>query len=163
MDESLPIIYSARRASPARLGIAARLLALAAALACLAVLVTGALATPNPTGVGTHSSSLRLQPCHFLLTTGIPCPGCGMTTSFSWFARGNLLASTYVQPMGATLAVLAGATVWVGLYIAVTGRPVYRLFRLLPGRYYLVPLFALGLLGWGWKILLRLNHWDGWR
>lgn len=163
VDETLPIIYSTRRASPARLGVAARMLALLGALACLAVLITAALATPNPAGVGTHASSLRLQPCHFLLTTGIPCPGCGMTTSFAWFARGNLLASVYVQPMGSALAVLTGASVWVGLYIASTGRPVYRLFRLLPGRYYLLPLLALGLLAWGWKILLRLNQWDGWR
>lgn len=163
MDESLPIIYAPRRTDPARLGTTARMIALAAAAACLAVLTVAALATPNPSGVGTHASSLHLQPCHFLASTGLPCPGCGMTTSFAWFVRGNLLASVYVQPMGAALAAVACATVWVGLYIAVTGRPVYRLSRLVPARYYLVPLFALGLLAWGWKILLRLNHWDGWR
>ena len=27
----------------------------------------------------------------------------------------------------------------------------------------LIPLLALGLAGWGWKIMLRLNGWDGWR
>jgi hypothetical protein len=85
-----------------------------------------------------------------------------MTTSFAWFVRGNLLAAVYVQPMGAMLAALAGCAVWAGRYVAVTGRPVYRLFRLLPARYYVMPLLALGVLAWAWKIMLRLNHWDGW-
>ena len=157
------MIYTTRRADPARLGTAARLLALGIALCCLTVLTVAALATPNPTGVGTHASSLHMQPCHFLQTTGLPCPGCGMTTSFAWFVRGNLAASVYIQPMGATLAALSAAAMWGGIYVALTGRPVYRLFRLLPGRYYLIPLLALGLAAWGWKILLRLTPWDGWR
>jgi hypothetical protein len=163
VDESLPMIYTTRRSSPPRLGAGGRALALAAALACLAVLVVAAYVEPNPAGVGSHASSLGLQPCQFLRTTSLPCPGCGMTTSFAYFARGNVAASVYIQPMGTVLAALSGACVWAGLYVAFTGRPVYRLFRLLPGRYYLVPLLVLGVLGWGWKIMLRLNGWDGWR
>lgn len=163
MDPALPIIYTTRSTRPARVPVGGRALALAAALACLSVLVVAAYVTPNPAGVGTHASSLHMKPCHFLQTTHLPCPGCGMTTSFAWFARGNLLASVYVQPMGAALAAIACGVVWAGLYVAVSGRPVYRLFRLLPGRYYMYPLLALGVLGWGWKIMLRLNHWDGWR
>lgn len=162
MDESLPIIYTTRRTSPARLPLAGRLLALATGLACLALLLVAAYVRPNPAGVGSHTSSLGLQPCQFLQTARLPCPGCGMTTSFSWFVRGNIVASTYVQPMGAMLAALACCCVWVGLYVAFTGRPVYRLFRLVPGRYYLFPLLTLGVLAWGWKILLRLNNLDGW-
>jgi hypothetical protein len=163
VDPSLPIIYTTRRTSPARLPLGGRLLALGAALACLSVLAVAGYVTPNPAGVGTHASSLHMKPCHFLQTTGLPCPGCGMTTSFAWFAKGNLPASVYVQPMGTALAVIACCAVWAGFYVALTGRPVYRLFRLLPGRYYLLPLLALGVLAWGWKIMLRLNHWDGWR
>ena len=163
VDPSVPIVYTTRRTELARLPLGARLLAFGAALACLAVLVVAALATPNPGGVGTHASSLRMRPCQFLQTTGMPCPGCGMTTSFAWFARGNVPASLYVQPMGTALAAIACAAVWAGLYVAVSGRPAYRLFRLLPGRYYLMPLLVLGVLAWGWKITLRLNHWDGWR
>jgi hypothetical protein len=162
VDPSLPIIYTTRRTSAARLPVGGRLIALGAALACLAVLLTAAWVTPNAAGVGTHASSLHMQPCQFLERTHLPCPGCGMTTSFAWFARGNLLASAYVQPMGAALAAIAGCTVWGGLYVAITGRPVYRLFRLLPTRYYVMPLLCLGVLAWAWKIMLRLNRWDGW-
>ena len=85
-----------------------------------------------------------------------------MTTSFTWFVRGNVAASVYVQPMGAMLAFLAACSVWVGLYIGLTGRPVHRLLRLVPSRYYLVPLFALAILAWAWKILIHVHGWDGW-
>jgi hypothetical protein len=85
-----------------------------------------------------------------------------MTTSFAWLAKGNLLASGYVQPMGAILALLAAASVWGGLYIAITARPAHRLLRLLPPRYTLFPLLLMGILAWGWKILIHLNGVDGW-
>lgn len=161
----MPIIYS--RSSPSalsagRLRPGARLLALVVAVSCLSVLVLAAILPPSPNGVGSHRA-LGLNSCQFLDSTGLPCPSCGMTTSFTWFARGNLLASVYVQPMGTALAAIAAACVWGGFYVAVTGRPVYRLLRLMPGRYYLLPLLALGVLAWGWKILIHLNGLDGWR
>jgi hypothetical protein len=113
--------------------------------------------------MGTHSASLGLPPCNFLQTTGLPCPSCGMTTSFSWLAHGNLVASAYVQPMGAILALLAATSVWGGLYICITGRPTHRLLRLVAARYTLFPLLLLGVLAWGWKILIHLNGIDGWK
>ena len=115
-------------------------------VACLAALVVAARLKPDAGGMGTHTQ-LGLAPCQWLARTGIPCPSCGMTTSFAWFVRGNLAASVYVQPMGSVLAALAATCVWVGLYVAVTGRPVYRLLRLLPGRYYTAPLLAIAVPG----------------
>ena len=44
---------------------------------------------PDPRGFGTHQS-LGLPPCTFRALFGIPCPSCGMTTSFSHFMHGNL-------------------------------------------------------------------------
>jgi hypothetical protein len=163
LDESLPIIYSrsGAAASSNRLSAPARFLAFGISIGCFAVLVLAARLSPSPSGMGSHQS-LRLQPCQFLVSTGLPCPSCGMTTSFTWFVRGNLLASVYVQPMGAVLALMTACIIWGGLYVAATGRPVYRLLRLLPGRYYLALLF-LGVLAWGWKIAIHLNGHDGWR
>jgi hypothetical protein len=86
-----------------------------------------------------------------------------MTTSFSWFARGNIVASVYVQPMGAMLAALCGMTVWGAGYIAITGRPVHRLFVDLASRYFMVPMLALTLLAWAWKIYIHLHGIDGWK
>jgi hypothetical protein len=139
-----------------------RLFAGAIGLGCLAVLILAASMAPNPTGMGTHAKGLGLPDCTFLRTTHLPCPSCGMTTSFSWFARGNLVASAYVQPMGMILALLAAAAAWGGWYIALTGRPVHRLLRLLPAGYTLIPLLLVGVVAWGWKIFIHLNGIDGW-
>jgi hypothetical protein len=85
-----------------------------------------------------------------------------MTTAWAWTARGNVLAAAYVQPMGAVLCLVAAAWVWGGFYVAISGRPAHRLLRALPARYTLLPLLLLGILAWGWKILIHLNHMDGW-
>lgn len=139
-----------------------RLLAVGAGLACLALWAAAAYVTPNPAGVGTHTG-LGLSACNFLYQTGLPCGSCGMTTSFAYFVRGNWLAAFYLQPMGATLALLSGMTLWGAGYLAVTGRPIHRLFSLLPGRYVFVPLVGLFFAAWGWKILIHLKGMDGWR
>lgn len=158
--EKVPIIYT-WRPQPARLGLTGRLAALAGGLGCLTVLLLALRAPPSPTGVGTHTR-LGLSRCDLLERTGVPCMTCGMTTSFAHFVRGNLPASFYVQPLGMLLALTTAAGVWVGLYIALTARPVHRLLRFLPTRYYLLPLLTLALLAWIWKILIHVKGWDGW-
>lgn len=141
--------------------VGGRLGAIGIALLCLAPLVTAALLRPSPDGFGSHTA-LGLAPCQFMQHTGLPCPSCGMTTSWTWFARGNLRASLYVQPMGTVLAALTVCCFWAALYCGITGRPVYRLLRIIPSRYYFVPLLTLAILGWGWKIYIHLSGHDGW-
>ena len=130
--------------------------------ACLTVLIIAARLTPGAAGVATHTE-LGMQECQFLARTGIPCPSCGMTTSFSLFVRGKILGSFWVQPMGAVLAILTTLSFWAALYIAVTGKPIARLMRTIPSRYYLPPLLAWALVAWGWKIFIHLKGIDGWR
>src|SRR5438874_13393701 len=125
MDEAVPIIY-ARGNRREGLSSRGRMLALGVGLACLSVLLVAAKLKPSPDGFGSHAR-LGLARCQFMERTGLPCPSCGMTTSWTWFVRGNVAASLYVQPMGTVLAAIAGCCVWGGLYIALTGRPVYRL------------------------------------
>jgi hypothetical protein len=141
--------------------VAGRLAALGLALACLAVLVQAARLTPDPTGLGTHTQ-MGLQPCYMVAVFGLPCPTCGMTTSFAWFARGNIAASFYVQPMGCVLAVLTVVTFWTALYIAATGRAAYRLILFIPTRYYVAPLLGWALAAWAWKIFIHTAGIDGW-
>lgn len=160
MYQTVPIIY-ARSGSPDRVTLQGRLAALGVALGCLALLFTAALLTPSPDGTGSHTA-LGLPPCQFMQRTGLPCPSCGMTTSWAWFVRGNLPASLYVQPMGTALAVGAVFCFWTGVYVAATGRPVYRLLRVLPSRYYFAPLAVLAICAWGWKIFIHLTGRDGW-
>ena len=86
-----------------------------------------------------------------------------MTTSFSWFVRGNWLASFYVQPMGFLLALASGALFWAGLFIAATGAPVHRLLRQIRGVHWIVAILGFAIAAWGWKIFIHLGHFDGWR
>jgi hypothetical protein len=131
-------------------------------LTCLAMLVTAAVVKPNPTGLGTHTA-LGMAPCGFQQWSGIPCPSCGMTTSWAWFARGNIAASLWVQPMGTLLAVLAVFGFWGGLYIAISGRPAHQLLWLVPGGYIARWFVTVAILAWIWKIFIQLHHLDGWR
>jgi hypothetical protein len=157
----VPLIYSPRN-KPRRLGPLGRLTGLAVGLLCLAPLVTAALLRPDPSGMGTHMA-LGLGACSFPRMFGIPCPTCGMTTSWAWFARGDLPASLWVQPMGALLAFFAGAGFWAGLYVVATGRAAHQLMRYVPGGYIARWFLTLALLAWAWKIFIQLHHLDGWR
>jgi len=145
-----------------RLSWPERLAILGSGLACLALLVVAAGLKPSPNGLGTHRG-MGLEGCTFLSTTGLPCPSCGMTTSFAWFARGNIVASAYVQPMGMLLAAACAAWFWIALYTAITGRPVYRLIRYVPGRYWIMPVLGLAVLAWLWKMFIHVRGLDGWR
>ncbi len=63
--------------------------------------------TPDPRGFGTHQQ-LGMPPCTFSTLTGVNCPHCGLTTSFSWFVRGQFRKSMKANPAG---LMLAGASV----------------------------------------------------
>jgi hypothetical protein len=139
-----------------------RLLALVVAAACLTVLGVAIGLKPDPRGIGSHRQ-LRLQACQFEVQTGMPCPTCGMTTSYAHFVRGELLASLYVQPAGTVLAALTAMGFWAGIYAAVTGRPVHRILRFIPVKYLLWPLFGIVIVAWIWKIFIHVNGRDGWQ
>lgn len=72
---------------------------LAVAFGSALILVIARLLHPSPGGLGTHEQ-LGLPPCPFLLLTGIPCPSCGLTTSFALAARFELLSAFATQPFG---------------------------------------------------------------
>ena len=148
-------------ASAAAVPRGGRWLALVLGLGCLAVLVAAASLTPSSSGTGSHTG-LGLQRCQFLDRTGVPCLSCGYTTSYTWFVRGNVAASVYVQPMGALLATATTCAVWICLYVGMTGRPVHRLLRLIPTRRWLLPLLLFVVAAWAWKIFIHVNGMDGW-
>ena len=52
--------------------------------------------------------------CSFQLITGIQCPHCGLTTSFSWFIRGQFEKSMRANPAGLILAIVSvGILIWI--------------------------------------------------
>lgn len=157
---SIPPFY-VRPDAPAKASGMARLFAIALSGVAMALLFTASTLTPAVNGMGTHEG-LGLQRCEFLARTGLPCPSCGMTTSFAHFVRGNWPASGYVQPMGFVLALLAGLTVWTGAYIAITGRPAHRVLWAVPGLAIVIPLLGIAIAAWAWKIIIHVRGVDGW-
>lgn len=89
-----------------RLSVATRMLLFSfGATPLLLLCVAGAL-EPNPRGLGTHQK-LGLPPCTMRVIAGIRCPSCGMTTSWSWFARGHVVRSFQTNAGGALLALFS--------------------------------------------------------
>jgi hypothetical protein len=78
---------------------------------------------PDPRGYGTHTQ-LGLLPCSFLTMTGRLCPTCGMTTSFAWMTRGNLVRSWQANPAGCLLALLSFPLIAWLVYSAAASKPV---------------------------------------
>jgi ABC-type glucose/galactose transport system permease subunit len=154
VDQAPPIYV--RSAQVAIATPTARLIALGVALACLAILVVAVRVEPSPDGLGTHTQ-LGYARCGYLALSGIPCPTCGMTTSFAHFVRGRLAQSAYAQPMGTFLAICASMSVWAGAYIAISGRPAQRILNLVPLWYWLTPVMTLMIGAWAWKIFVVVS------
>jgi len=89
----------------------------------LAVLITAATLTPSSAGHGTHTQ-LGLPPCGFLVYTGYPCPGCGLTTSFSHMIRAEVLGAFSANPFGILLFLATAAMVPIALLGIVKKLPV---------------------------------------
>ncbi len=110
---------------------------------------------PNPSGYGSHRR-LGLAPCGFLYTTGLPCPTCGMTTTFALTVRGHILKALWVQPAG---TVLAGVTVLLGItaiVVLITGRRLeINWYRINP-MHVLVGALVLFIGSWAFKIIVVL-------
>ncbi|HJL16328.1 MAG TPA: DUF2752 domain-containing protein [Sandaracinaceae bacterium LLY-WYZ-13_1] len=89
----------------------------------LAVLITAATLTPAAEGHGTHTQ-LGLPPCGFLVYTGFPCPGCGLTTSFSHMIRLDVVGAFGANPFGILLFLCTAAMVPLSLLGIVRKMPV---------------------------------------
>jgi hypothetical protein len=87
----------------APIGRAGRASLLGIAIILIVVFTVALLLNPDPRGFGTHQQ-LGLPPCTFRFLFGRPCPGCGMTTSFAHFVRGQFAQSVHANPAGAIVA-----------------------------------------------------------
>ena len=98
---------------------------------------------------------LNLPPCTFKVLTGMPCPSCGMTTSFSLLVRGDVWNSLKANFAGTALAVIgllfipwASASAYLGKFAFVRELDVW-IFRIAMG--FLVVMFVR----WGITLLLE--------
>lgn len=76
---------------------------------------------PDPRGFGTHRQ-FGLPECTFRLLFSTPCPGCGMTTSFSHFVRGEFAAAARANETALLLAILSAVMIPWSLSSAARGR-----------------------------------------
>ena len=58
----------------------------------LAITLIAIVLRPDPSGHGTHTQ-LGLPPCPSVLLFNRPCPGCGLTTSFTAVLHGDFVAA----------------------------------------------------------------------
>jgi hypothetical protein len=91
-----------------RLSWVERVVLAAAGSVLVGLLVTAALLTPDPAGLGTHRQ-LGLPRCTIVEWYGIRCPSCGMTTSWAYLVRGRLISALVANAGGTLLALVAMA------------------------------------------------------
>ena len=97
------------------------------ALLIAGVFVVAFLLEPDPRGHGTHEK-LGLRPCSFATYLKAPCPFCGMTTSFTYYAKGDMFDALKVQPAGALIALASTGYLFLVVFMTVSGRRMAKTF-----------------------------------
>jgi hypothetical protein len=120
---------------------------------CASVVSLSAWLQPSANGYGTHRQ-LGLPPCEFGSMTGIPCPGCGLTTSFAHMAHGHVISGFVAHLMGPPLFLMVLFVALYAPYAIVKKRPLVTLLDARPSAPWLVLTSSLGLLTWA----LRAAH-----
>ncbi len=87
--------------------------------------------------------------CPFRLATGLPCPSCGMTRSWSALGHGDLTSSLAFHPLG--WAFFAMALWFAASTVArlVAGHAVPSPSALIPRSVFMLVVVVTAILGWG--------------
>lgn len=109
---------------------------------------------PNPQGFGTHQS-LGLPPCSMKVMFGVPCPSCGMTTSFAHLVRGQIPSSLRANAAGTLLAGVCVVTMCWCFATAKTGRYVWLHDPATVFAYGLSIVAVLTLIYWIWRLWIN--------
>lgn len=78
---------------------------------------------PDRAGHGTHQE-LGLPPCPSVLLFNRPCPGCGLTTSWTAFIHGDFAFAFHAHPLGPITYLAFTAAAWLALYGLIKGQRV---------------------------------------
>ena len=107
---------------------------------------------PDPRGFGTHQQ-LGLPPCGFAEVAHLPCPGCGLTTSFARMAHGQVLSAFGAHLMGPPLFLLTLAVALCGPWAVRRGMPVSQVLEHPAATGVLGTTLACGLVTWALRFL----------
>lgn len=124
---------------------------LAVMSAAATVLVIASRLNPSPKGFGTHQQ-LGLPPCPFLSITGLPCPGCGLTTSFAHMARFHFGAALLTQPFGVYAFFLTVLLIPLSAYLINRRLSLQMAFEARAIQFTLYLTIAFFVLGWVYKL-----------
>jgi uncharacterized protein DUF2752 len=102
---------------------------------------------------------LNLPPCTFKDTTGLPCPSCGMTTSFALLVRGDVGNSLKANAVGTLLAVFCLFLIPWSLASVLLRRPLF--LRSLERAFTVCILVFLGAMLLRWLVVLGWAWWSG--
>ena len=122
-------------------------------------LLVARLLEPDPSGMGTHLQ-LGLNPCSFWLWFNLPCPVCGMTTTFSHMAHFQFLEGFVNQPFGAFLFLVTVSAMFVSILDISTGKGLIQAWLkwIVQREKGFILLMLLGLLlSWGYKITMVMS------
>ncbi|MBS1806800.1 MAG: DUF2752 domain-containing protein [Acidobacteria bacterium] len=108
--------------------------------------------SPSPNGWGTHQQ-LGLPPCFFHQMTGIPCPTCGMTTSFAYTVRLHFYEAFITQPFGLLACILTVALIPLSVQMMRQRVPWMKVLTGRGSNAVMYVLIALFLAAWVYKIL----------
>lgn len=89
--------------------------------------------------------------CGFQQKTGLPCPGCGMTTATLAFAQGQIFEAFYIQPAAGLICSILVPVALLAFFVAVSGvyfRFIQRFVEEVKLRYILLALFFVIIAGW---------------
>lgn len=115
----------------------------------------------RPLRMETHRQ-LGMPPCTFYtITGGIPCPSCGMTTSFALLVRGDLWNSLRANAVGTLLALLGAVLIPWNIACALRGRTYFiasieqALLRIV------IAFVVLMLVRWAFVLAFDVAKWSG--
>ena len=114
-------MFSSRQFVEAPIGSTGRATLIGTALFLIVGFGIAGLLNPDPRGYGTHQQ-LGMPPCTFRFLFGRPCPGCGMTTCFAYFVRGQMLEAMRANLAGVVLAFVCALLIPWCLWSAYRGR-----------------------------------------
>lgn len=135
--------------------IGGRLYAAGVLAGVVAIFAVAAHLNPNGLSQGVHEQ-LGLPPCGFVVMAGLPCPTCGMTTSFAHTIRGHVGQAVHAQFAGFVLAAFTLAAGVFAAYAIVSGRrPAVNWYKINPMHVVWV-CCGLFVAAWGVKILFFL-------
>ena len=135
------------------IGWRGRVLLVAGSLAVIGGFALAYRLEPDPRGYGTHQR-LGLPPCTIRAVFGIPCPSCGMTTSFANITKGRFQAAARANVSGILLSLVCAVFVPWSWLSAFYGRLCWLTRPAKPA--FLLLVFVCGLATVEWVVRLCL-------